>query len=47
MCEESCVNHVPMALIFSALSHRIREEIHYRAGDPTQKLPWTVSRSAG
>jgi formate dehydrogenase subunit beta len=45
MCEESCVNHVPMALIFSALSHRIRDEIHYHAGDPTQKLPWTVSRS--
>lgn len=44
MCEESCEKHIPMTLIFSALSHRIRDEIHYRAGDPTQKLPWTVSK---
>lgn len=43
MCEENCSAHIPMALIFSALSHRIRDEIHYRAGDPAQKLPWVVS----
>lgn len=43
MCEENCPSHIPMALIFSALSHRIRDEVHYRAGDPAQKLPWTVS----
>jgi formate dehydrogenase subunit beta len=43
MCEENCPSHIPMALLFSALSHRIRDEIHYRAGDPAQELPWTVS----
>jgi formate dehydrogenase subunit beta len=45
MCEENCPSHIPMALIFSALSHRIRDEIHYRAGDPAEKLPWTVSNT--
>jgi len=42
MCEENCPSHIPMALIFSALSHRIRDEVHYRAGDPAQMLPWAV-----
>jgi formate dehydrogenase subunit beta len=41
MCEESCARDVPLMLIISALSHRVREEIHYQAGDPAQKLPWS------
>jgi len=41
MCEETCARDVPLTLLISALSHRVREEIHYQAGDPTQKLPWS------
>ncbi len=40
MCEEECHREVPLTLLISALSHRIREENNYIAGDPTQKLPW-------
>ncbi len=40
MCEESCANHVPLTLLVMAMSHRIRHELHYTAGDPTQRLPW-------
>jgi formate dehydrogenase subunit beta len=41
MCEESCNCNVPITLLISALSHRVRSELQYRCGDPTQRLPWT------
>jgi ferredoxin len=40
MCAEACPGHVPLTLLISGLGHRIREEIHYCAGDPAQRLPW-------
>jgi formate dehydrogenase (coenzyme F420) beta subunit len=41
MCEQSCTCDVPLTLLISALSHRVRGEMQYRCGDPAQKLPWT------
>jgi NAD-dependent dihydropyrimidine dehydrogenase PreA subunit len=41
MCAEMCQQDVPLTLLISALSHRIRTEMGYTAGDPTQRLPWT------
>jgi len=43
MCEEVCARDVPLMLLISGLSHRIWEEMHYNAGDLTQKLPWTCN----
>jgi len=40
MCEEKCNRNVPLTLFLSALSHRIREEIHYTPGSPGQRFPW-------
>lgn len=40
MCEERCNMHVPLFLLISALSHRIREKMHYHSGDPAEQLPW-------
>lgn len=40
MCEEACANHVPLTLLIAALSHHIREELHYTAGDPAQQPAW-------
>jgi ferredoxin len=40
MCEEACSCNVPLTLLISALSHRVRGEMHYRCGDPAQRLPW-------
>lgn len=40
MCEQTCEHDVPLTLLISALSHRIRAEVHYQAGDPNQNLPW-------
>lgn len=40
MCEEGCNMHVPLFLLISALSHRIRDKMHYHSGDPAEKLPW-------
>ncbi len=40
MCEEACGHQVPVMLLISALSHRVRAEMHYHAGDPAQELPW-------
>lgn len=42
MCRESCPQGVPLAEMVTVLSHRIQSELHYRPGDPTQPLPWTV-----
>lgn len=41
MCEQSCTCDVPLTLLISALSHRVRGEMQYRCGDPAQRLPWT------
>jgi len=40
MCEEQCGMDVPLFLLISALSHSIREKMHYHSGDPAQPLPW-------
>lgn len=40
MCEEACTCGVPLASLVISLSHQIRKELQYRAGDPTQPLPW-------
>lgn len=40
MCEEACQNHVPLSLLTYSLSRRVREELHYAAGNPAQALPW-------
>jgi formate dehydrogenase subunit beta len=40
MCEEECNMHVPLFLLITALSHRIREKMQYHSGDPAQQLPW-------
>lgn len=40
MCEEMCQRHVPLTLFISALSHRIRQETDYIAGNPSQPPPW-------
>ncbi len=40
MCEEMCENRVPLTLLISALSHRVRSEMHYKCGDPAQPPPW-------
>ncbi len=40
MCEEECNKHVPLFLLISALSHRIRDKMAYRSGDPAQPPPW-------
>ena len=41
MCEEKCENQVPLTLLVSALSHRVRSEMHYKCGDPAQPPPWS------
>jgi ferredoxin len=40
MCAENCRQQVPLTLLISALSHRIRGEMGYRCGDPAAGLPW-------
>ncbi len=42
MCEEGCKMHVPLFLLISALSHRIRDKMHYHSGDPAEQLPWIL-----
>lgn len=42
MCQESCVNGVSLARAITTLSHSIQAELHYRPGDPAQRLPWTA-----
>jgi ferredoxin len=44
MCRESCPNGVPLSRAVTALSHRIQSDLHYRPGDPSQPLPWSVVR---
>lgn len=42
MCQASCPNGVALSRAITTLSHSIQAELHYRAGDPTQRLPWTA-----
>ncbi len=42
MCQEVCEHGVSLTPIIITLSHRIQHELHYRPGDPNQRLPWTV-----
>jgi len=42
MCQEVCEHGVSLTPIIITLSHRIQNELHYRPGDPNQRLPWTV-----
>jgi formate dehydrogenase subunit beta len=43
MCAEACQQGVPLARLISILSHNIRDEMHYTAGRPEQRLPWKVN----
>jgi formate dehydrogenase (coenzyme F420) beta subunit len=40
MCEQACDRDVPLMLLISSLSHRIRRELNYSPGDPIQQTPW-------
>ena len=40
MCRESCQYGIPLTQIVTTLSHRIQSELHYKPGDPGQRLPW-------
>jgi ferredoxin len=40
MCEQACDRDVPLTLLLSSLSHRIRNELNYCPGDPVQPTPW-------
>lgn len=44
MCRESCEYGIPLTQIVTTLSHRIQSELHYRPGDPKQRLPWMLER---
>jgi formate dehydrogenase subunit beta len=40
MCQEACEHGVALGQIITTVSHRIRSDLHYTAGDPHQPLPW-------
>lgn len=40
MCQEACEHSTTLAQLISIISHRLRGELHYTAGDPLQPLPW-------
>ncbi len=42
MCEEACPQDVSLTLLVSAISHRIRAELHYTPGNPIQLMPWVA-----
>jgi formate dehydrogenase subunit beta len=42
MCQASCPHGVSLSRAITTLSHNIQSELHYRPGDPGQRLPWTV-----
>ncbi|HLO33764.1 MAG TPA: Coenzyme F420 hydrogenase/dehydrogenase, beta subunit C-terminal domain [Anaerolineales bacterium] len=44
MCRESCEQGIPITQMITVLSHRIQAELHYRPGDPSQRLPWMPER---
>lgn len=41
MCDENCDQEVPLILIVSALSHRIRSEVRYAQENVAQRYPWS------
>ena len=43
MCQEACDHSVTFAPLISSISHRLRSELHYTAGDPFQHLPWELA----
>ena len=45
MCRESCQYGIPLTQIVTTLSHRIQSELHYKPGDPSQRLPWMPERT--
>ena len=40
MCQEACEHGDALGEIIITISHRIRSDMHYTAGDPRQPLPW-------
>ena len=42
MCQEACEHNVSLTSMVTMLSHRIQNQLHYKPGDPTQRLPWMV-----
>jgi formate dehydrogenase subunit beta len=44
MCQQSCEHGVSLARAVTTLSHRIQGELHYRPGDPSQRLPWSTQK---
>jgi formate dehydrogenase subunit beta len=44
MCQQSCPNGVSLSRAITTLSHRIQNELHYRPGDPSQRLPWMLQK---
>jgi formate dehydrogenase subunit beta len=42
MCQEACEHDVSLTPMIMMFSHQIQETLHYRSGDPTQRLPWSV-----
>jgi ferredoxin len=43
MCQEACEHSVTLAPLISMISHRLRSELNYTAGDPFQQLPWEAA----
>lgn len=42
MCQEACQNGAFLGQIITNISHRIRSDLRYTAGEPHQKLPWSA-----
>ncbi|HEU0295421.1 MAG TPA: 4Fe-4S dicluster domain-containing protein [Anaerolineales bacterium] len=42
MCQEACEQGISLTPIITLLSHQIQAKLHYKPGDPAQRLPWTV-----
>lgn len=40
MCQEACEHNVSLTSLVTVLSHRIQSQLHYKPGDPAQRLPW-------
>jgi formate dehydrogenase subunit beta len=46
MCQQSCPHGIGLSRAVTTLSHRIQAELHYRPGDPSQRLPWMVASNS-
>jgi formate dehydrogenase subunit beta len=40
MCQEACEQGAALTSLISVISHQIRSDLHYQAGNPDQGLPW-------